>query len=447
MAHVHSGHLVPIRSTRSPAAASVWSNPRALVARRAGLAAATTSRLLRRGGGSTIGGRVALAVHPDVLASLGRGRVLACVSGTNGKTTSTRMLAAALQAHGLAALSNDSGANLPSGLVSALSQDLRRPAVLEVDELHLAAAVEALQPRVLVLLNLSRDQLDRTTEMHRVATSWRAAVAASPDVTVVANCDDPRVVWAAGTARRTVWVSCGQVWTGDSLVCPGCGHRLRTDDETSTGITGRTAGWACRHCGLHRPVPQVRLDGDELVGPGADRLPIRIDLPGRVNLGNAAVATAAAAVLGVDPGAALAAMQRIGQVEGRYAERRIAGRRCRLLLAKNPAGWAATFDLIEGESRPLLLSVNATPVDGRDTSWLYDVPFERLAGRPVVVSGRAGPDLSLRLGYAGIPHLLVPDPRDAVQAVAGLRTSPDGPTDLVGDYSSFQQLNRMSLQQ
>ena len=395
--------------------------------------------MLRQGDGSVIGGAVALRMVPDILTQLGRGRVLACVSGTNGKTTATRLTATALGAR-QPVVSNASGANLTSGLVTTLCRrPADRPAVLEVDEMYLAAVIRSVHPRVVVLLNLSRDQLHRTAEPQLLAASWRAALSAAPGCTVVANCDDPRVTWAAAAAPRVVWVSAGQSWTGDSHVCPRCGDALRR------GLAVTDLGWRCPRCGLARPAPDAFVIDN---GPTETRLIVRgvgswqvtLHLPGRANHANAAMAALAAHVLGMPVEEALTSMQGIDAVEGRYGIRAIDGVPCRLILAKNPAGWAETLDVVHHSDRPLVLAVNAQPVDGIDTSWLYDVPFERLAGRQVCVIGAAAADLSLRLDYAHVPHRVADDVGAAVHGCSRARSRPAGCVDVIADYSNFQRL-------
>src|SRR6478735_3148071 len=165
----------------------------------------TLSRWLRMGAGGVIGGRVVLALAPGALPRLAEGRRVVLVSGTNGKTTTAHMIAAALRTAGRVA-HNETGANMPDGLVAALAADRSAPfAVLEVDELYLGEIAEAVQPDVLVLLNLTRDQLDRGFEVRAVADSVSAAVARSPRAVVVANGDDPLVVGAVGDAADVVW--------------------------------------------------------------------------------------------------------------------------------------------------------------------------------------------------------------------------------------------------
>src|SRR5579875_3496614 len=174
----------------------------------AGLGAAVSgvSRLLGTGGGSVIGGRAILAVDPQALDRLAAGRAVALVSGTNGKTTTTTLLVAALGGPDSVA-TNLLGANLPPGLTAALAAGAPgAPAALEVDEAWLSRVVAATRPRAVALLNLSRDQLDRNNEVRTLASRWRRAFADSPEVTVVANADDPLVAWGAGLGGSVVWV-------------------------------------------------------------------------------------------------------------------------------------------------------------------------------------------------------------------------------------------------
>jgi UDP-N-acetylmuramyl tripeptide synthase len=413
----------------------VWG--RSQVALVAGAAASGASRLLRRGSGEVIGGKIAMGLAPDLLAELGADRVAACVSGTNGKTTTTRLLAAAMATRGPVA-SNAGGANMPAGHVSALAQAPRNwPAVLEVDEVYLPQVVATVRPEVVVLLNISRDQLDRMAETRRIVAAWRGmtlepAKDGQTAPVVVANADDPLVTWAAMPAGRVVWVAAGLAWRSDAAICPSCGDLLDFSAEA----------WVCTQCPLRRPEPQVSLRGNE-VSFGTEWLPVDLVLPGRANRGNAAMAAAAAQVLGVKPADALAAMRTVTGVQGRYAVHRRPEASYRLFLAKNPAGWVEIFDMLAETDRPLVFAINARTADGKDTSWLWDVPFEKLRGRHVVATGERGVDLALRLAYAEVDHDLVPVPADALRAAKRRRRPPaDGTPDIdvVGNYTSFQAL-------
>jgi lipid II isoglutaminyl synthase (glutamine-hydrolysing) len=391
------------------------------------------SRAVRLGGGTVAGGRVGVRIAPDLLARLTEGRAVALVSGTNGKTTTTRLLATALetQAQG-PVVTNATGSNMPAGHVAALvGTRPAQSAVLEVDEGYVPTLLRSVHPVVLVLLNLSRDQLDRTNEVRMLANRWREALTDS-DTVVVANADDPLVAWGAGSARQVVWVAAGAGWRADAVGCPSCGERIHFDSA---------GGWACASCVFHRPQPELQVEGSgsDVVACLADgrRLPVLLSLPGRFNQANAVMAAAAAEVMGVPTETALAAMVGIDGVAGRFSIRQLDGVSARLMLAKNPAGWAELLELIDVDTAPVVIGINARIADGKDPSWLWDVPFERLAGRPVVASGERCLDLSVRLHYAEVPHEVVPDPVAAIRHAGSGRHER---VDFVGNYTTFFDL-------
>ncbi len=296
-----------------------------------GRVAGWLSRVTGRGQGATISGRVINAMAPNALAQLAAGQRVALVSATNGKTTTTRLLAAAVARTGEPVVSNATGANLTSGIAPILAK-ARAPglAVLEVDERVLPRVVDPLGAELLVLGNLSRDQLDRYGEVHAVGDLWRHAAETHPDLRVVANASDPHVVWAA-TPAKTTWVDLGLGWRNDAATCPNCAALL----------SWSTDRFDCPSCGFGQPATPNRLDGDTLVLDGT-RVPLRLALPGRWNLANAALAvTAATTHFGVDPHEAADAATTITTVAGRYMTVALPdGRRARVLLAKNPAGWS-----------------------------------------------------------------------------------------------------------
>lgn len=375
-----------------------------------------------------IGGRVILALDPGALEPVGAGRAISIVSGTNGKTTTTRLLADAMATQG-PVVTNARGANMISGLVSVLAAAAPGlPAVLEVDERFVPRVTPSLRPQTLCLLNLSRDQLDRFGEVRSLSTAWRAAVAASPRTHVVANADDPLVVFAAATARTVTWVGAGLEWTEDAVGCPACDGPIRWVASV----------WSCSRCDNRRPELDVRIDGDDLVavvGQGAvARVRLALQLPGRCNIANAAIAVAAAMANGVDMQVAATAMAATSDVAGRYRTVQVGRTSARLLLAKNPAGWLETLSLLMPPPMPLIVAINARAADGRDTSWLWDVPFERLAGRAVVASGERCHDLSTRLHYAGVAHTVERDLPSAI--TVGQHSA----VEVVANYTAFQTL-------
>jgi len=420
------------------------------------------SRLLGRGSGTVAGGRVGLVIDPGLLAALAVGRRVALVTGTNGKTTTTRLLAAALVGpDGEAPVSNDTGSNMPAGHVAALVGSPGVPlAVLEVDEGYLGRLVTEVAPTAVVLLNLSRDQLDRISEVRMLVDRWRLSLAGLSGPTergggtvVVANADDPMVVFAAAVAPEVHWVGAGQVWHLDAVGCPACGGRIKF---------GADGAWACERCDFARPEVVAEVDGSALVMADGTRLAIRIGLPGQFNRSNAAMAAIAAATImeatntvGLSDGVAIA-LGRLGgvsEVAGRFSTIMRGGREVRLLLAKNPAGWTAIFDLVDESGNPdaaVVLSVNARTADGFDTSWLWDVPFERLAGHSVVVTGERRLDLAVRLRYAEVEHVVVDGPLAAIdRAVTMVANGSTGATgsdrvavEFLGNYTAFADMRR-----
>jgi UDP-N-acetylmuramyl tripeptide synthase len=389
----------------------------------AGLATAGLSRRLGLGAGSIIGGRVTLALDRHALRHLAAGRRVVLVSGTNGKTTTSHLVAAAVRTAGRVA-HNAGGSNMADGAVAALAEARDAEyAVLEVDELHLAAIAEAVDPAVVVLLNLTRDQLDRATEVGAIASAVGQALTRHPRTVVVANADDPMVVSAAHAATRSVWVAAGATWLGDATTCPRCGSTL----------TFTEPGWQCC-CGLARPTPDWWIEDSKACTADAV-LPLDIRLPGQVNRSNAAMAIAAACAVGVPADQAASALREVDVVAGRYAVVHRGEQDLRMLLAKNPAGWAGMLSML-GEPRPLLVIINAREADGRDTSWLWDVPFEQFGSRQVVASGERAADLGVRLSYAGLEHRTVADPLAALEAL------PPGRIDVVANYTAFHQFRR-----
>ena len=404
--------------------------PRARVAVVAGRLTGAVSRAAGRGSGAVVGGRIALRLDPGLLRRLSAGRACVLVSATNGKTTTTRLVAEALRAKGPVA-SNALGANMPAGITAAMAEDRAAEyAVIEVDEKYLPGVAEQTDPRVVALLNLSRDQLDRAAETRMMAQKWRDGLAGTA-ATVIANADDPLVVWAAGRVAQVVWVAVGQSWKDDAWSCPQCGGVLELAHHD----------WSCGSCELRRPTPQWSLDGDELVAPDGTRVGLGgLRLPGRANRANAVSAAAVAAVFGVDPKVAIGRMEHVTAVAGRYDTVTYRGRSLRLLLAKNPAGWLETFDLAAPADKevgsPVLLSVNALSADGTDTSWLWDVDYTRLVGHKVLVIGQRRLDLAVRLQVAGVDFEVFDTLEAAVDA------APPGPIDAIANYTAFQQLRQ-----
>lgn len=392
-------------------------------------------------GGTALPGLVAERIDPALVAvlahNLARGSAL--VTGTNGKTTTTRLVAAALRAGGLAPVHNTAGSNLMRGLAATLASaarfDGRLPAgfrsvgVFEVDEAVAPQAARALRPRVVVITNLFRDQLDRYAELDTVAALWREMIASLPGATVVLNADDPLVgaLPAPPSGRRLLYgiadpaVAVDAAGTADSIWCPACGGRLAFRARWFSHL----GDYSCPSCGYARPpldlaAVEVRCLGFEgsrlLVRSAAGEVALALPLPGLYNVSNALAALGGALAMGVPSAVAARALASAGTAFGRAERLVVAGREVAILLIKNPAGADQALRTIQAEEAApsVLFALNDRIADGRDVSWIWDVDFERLAGRhgPITVTGDRAAELALRLKYAGAddgvevePHL------------------------------------------
>lgn len=398
----------------------------------AGNLVAWASRRAGRGTGASIRGQVITRLYPMMFPELIAGRRIAAVSGTNGKTTTTHLLAAAAEAAWGTrdVVTNADGANLREGIASALSQNVRAPiAILETDEQIVPDMIAKGRPEVLIMLNFSRDQLDRHHEIASLGKKWRTALSAAGEnaPTVIANVHDPLVTWSAQAARTVIWVDMGiGGWTADASLCPVCGTILSYDAAGT---------WDCPGCELSQQPADYTVRGDEVSGPDGARWTLDLQVPGRFNRGNATCALAAAIEMGIDPRIALAAMGTVRAPAGRFSIGTFGENKARLLLAKNPAGWAESL-LVMG-SDPVVLAIDSAIADGTDVSWLWDVEFEKLAGRHVICTGPRAQDLAVRLSYAEVDH-------EVVDSISEAMARPyEGTVDVLATYTAFLNLCKM----
>lgn len=408
----------------------------AQVRTRAAIAAARlatmASRFSGRGSGGMIGGLVAEKIDPSIMANLGGGRPVTLITGTNGKSTTTRMVAGAIRtAHTVA--TNEGGDNMDAGIISALmaGQEASR-VVLECDELHVPQVARRLNASCLVLLNLSRDQLDRVGEINKIERALRDCVAAHPDMIVIANVDDVLVTSIAWEAKNVVWVSVGSGWVGDATSCPRTGGHIIHEDHGHW----RAAKPLPNGEVFQRPTPQWWVDEEGLHGPDQNTYPLQLALPGRANRGNAAQAVAAAVSQGIAPRTAITAVEKVDNVAGRYSTITVGRHEVHLLLAKNPAGWQEAMSMVDRTADGLVIAVNGQVADGEDLSWLWDVRFEDFGELPVKAAGERGTDLAVRLVYAEISHELIADPVAAIQAC------PPGRVEVLANYTAFRDLKK-----
>lgn len=395
-----------------------------------------------------IGGLVGGAIDPQLMASLGAGkggqkRPTVLVTGTNGKSTTTRMLAGAVRTTATVC-TNEGGDNMDAGVISALLAGRDADTVvLEVDELHVPKIAEKLDADVLVLLNLSRDQLDRVGEINKIERALRACVEARPNMRVIANCDDVSITSVAWDSPNVQWVSAGFGWAGDSTSCP------RTEGAIihRTGEDGVVDWFAAKKLPdgreFRRPQPDWRITEEGLIDREGKLHPMNLTLPGNANRGNATQAVAAAVALSellperISTEQAIAAAEKVDNVAGRYSVVHFGDHEVRLMLAKNPAGWQEALSMVDRTADSLVISVNGQVADGQDLSWLWDVRFENFEGVHVVAAGERGTDLAVRLGYAAVEHNLIKD------TAAAIRSCPPGRVEVLANYTAFRDLKRV----
>jgi UDP-N-acetylmuramyl tripeptide synthase len=398
---------------------------RAAIAAARGAAAAI--RVTGSGRGSTLPGKIANLVSASFLRDRARelpeGFVL--VTGTNGKTTTAAMAAHVLRARGRSLVHNVEGANLLSGIASAFAAQERAPfALLEADEAIVPRATAALgTPRVVVLTNLFRDQLDRYGEVDRLAEGWLDALGRLEDTVLVANADDPLVAHVArGSGLETLYfgIEPGETTASvpdrevsDAVVCPSCGGLL----TYGARWLSQFGQYACAQCGFSRPPRDLEARDIALRSAGVDAgvlsssspgeaFTLSLALPGMHSVYNALGACALLGRIDVPLQTALADLTSYRPVFGRTSSYPYRGATVRVSLVKNPAGMNQTLRTLAAlrDDSALVFVLNDNVADGRDISWIWDADLESLLppSRTVVACGQREAGMALRLKYAGV---------------------------------------------
>ncbi len=409
------------------------------------------SQKLGRGGGTALPGLLAEKFDPQLgrklAAGLPHGVIL--VTGTNGKTTTTKILTAMLESAGEVVLTNRAGSNLKRGVVSALIAAADRKGriratigLFEVDEASLRHVAPLLQPRHIVVTNLFRDQLDRYGELDTTAALIGQGIAATR-AQVYLNADDPLVASLAkyaperaqffGIEGLPATAATAHGTATDSDRCPLCGSRLKF----SRTFYSHIGHYQCPRGDFGRPQPQVAITGvsqANLEGSTftaavhGKRQEFELPLPGTYNLYNALGTLAVAAGLKLDLEGVARSLAVTTAAFGRVERIELMGRTLYLLLIKNPAGFTQVLEtfLLTAKVPKVLMVINDNHADGRDVSWLWDVPLEALASvkAEVWTAGIRGADMALRLHYAGVEAHQAASVADGVAKL--LENTPEG---------------------
>ena len=385
-------------------------------------------RLTKSGGGTALPGLIALKIEPKLVEKLAKqfkkGSII--VTGTNGKTTTVKIIADALKQEGKSVLYNSSGSNLLRGIAATLAERSsltgRLPyeyGLFEVDEASVPAAARQLDPKLILVLNLFRDQLDRYGELDKTAELIGNAIRNHPEAKVILNADDPLVASLARYTKNVIYfgidnsnvaVKTPETFS-DSGNCVFCGNVLNYD----ICYFGHMGKYVCPAGDFKRPTPHIEaldvtlkgLEGQNLeIKAQGQQLTLTAAIPGLYNSYNILGAFSAALVTETGLDAFKRALDQFETAFGRMEKVSYRGRYLYLLLIKNPMGFNQvinTFNIAE-DKKTLMIAINDKFADGRDVSWLWDVEFEALRGssRRIMISGSRAYDMALRLKYADI---------------------------------------------
>lgn len=428
------------------------------------------SRVLHRGG-TAMPGRFALRVCPELLSILSRDVKTVAVTGTNGKTTSSRMIEQAFADAGLSYFSNRSGANLISGITTEFvmnSSITGRPrkeyAVIECDEAAARRVFGQLRPKVVVVTNLFRDQLDRYGEVTHTLENIREGLKAVPEAALCLNADCSLTSSLAGDLpNRVVWFgiekgaapSRAKPEISDATHCIRC----KTEYEYDYITYGHLGGFRCPKCGYSRhpadyavtDVVEQRADGSTVVmNIGCERRVVDINLPAMYNIYNAIGAVAAVTQMGLSADDAVKALSGFKCGFGRMEQFKLGGG-AKMMLVKNPAGCNQVVEFLQNikEKFVLVICLNDRGADGTDISWIWDVDFEQLGGiagriEKLIVSGDRASDMAVRMKYAGIAPEHIEIERDYEKLVSALEKQ-SLPVFIMPTYTAMLELREVVI--
>lgn len=399
-------------------------------------------------GGTSFPGKVAFKIYPDVIRNIAQSFKVILVTGTNGKTTTTKIIGQILEENGIGYITNRSGANLISGVATTLLQSVNLSgktaapvALIEIDEAAFGITGDLIEPDILVVTNFFRDQLDRYGELYTTLRDVKSGIEKLADTTLVLNADDSLCAsLGKGTDKKVVYfgINSGACKTvqhstnNDAVFCIFCKSKYHYSNYTY----GHLGSFKCNNCGYQRPTPHIAcvnikelnnsyshiqfvINGSYI---GKTHSSVKknqseaynthhavINLPGLYNVYNSLAAVACSTLLGLPVVSAISALGKVESGFGRMETIDVEGKKVKLILVKNPAGFNQVLDYILMESKKMQIAflINDNLADGTDISWLWDVDFEKLKRihekiDNVYTSGARAEDMALRLKYAGI---------------------------------------------
>lgn len=368
-----------------------------------GKAISLLSKILRLGHGSTWPGHVALSVNNHFISDLLQDSQtnIVIIAGTNGKTTTARIITIILREAGKKVFQNTSGANLLNGIASSIIMNAtlfgritKDYGIFEVDENTLPLILEEISPHSIILLNLFRDQLDRYGEIDSILKKWKNSLKMLPQSTnVIINADDPQIAYAGKDLRANILYFGLEGKSGrktlqhasDSIYCPQCSTKLFYKEVYYSHL----GQWQCKHCKLQRPKLDIMTSD--------------YPLPGMYNKYNTLAAILFAKTQQISPEIIQKALKKVTPAFGRQEKLSIDGKQVQIFLSKNPASFNQSLETIATlGAKTVLFVLNDRIPDGRDVSWIWDVDFEEYVNKfeNIFVSGDRVYDMGLRLQYA-----------------------------------------------
>jgi len=416
-------------------------------------------------GGTSFPGKLALSIYPDLLKDLSKNlKSTIFITGTNGKTTTARIISSILTEANITYVHNRAGANLPRGIATSLIKESsiagnleRDVGVFEIDEAHIRLLVRDVKPRVIIITNLFRDQLDRYGEVDKLVKTFRDMAISDKDIHFILNADDPLVSSITYKLdNKTLYFgiesSDEYIYSGiaDIKSCPFCDTTL----VYKRHYMGHQGIFKCPSCGFKRPNPDIvasdiesGLNGSSFyMSFGEYKTSIKTQLPGRYNIYNILASILCTFIFGISVESILRGLSNTRAAFGRGERIVLNNRLVHIILAKNPAGFNEILKLfMKLENPTIVIAINDKIQDGRDISWLWDVIFEILKGNShfIVTSGRRACDMALRLKYGGFDLSKFSVEEDLLKALyMAIEHSQDNNVYVIPTYTAMLELRR-----
>lgn len=408
-------------------------------------------------GGSSLPGKITLKLDPNILQEFSKKYDLVIITGTNGKTLTTALTVRVLREKFPQVVTNPSGSNMEQGIVTAFITAPRAKkrglAVLEVDEANVRMVTKYIQPKVIVMTNLFRDQMDRYGEIYTTYDKILAGVKLAPKATIIANGDEqifnsrqlpnPVIYYGFDNDHQKDLRAPANT---DGLLCPKCQHILHYHNITYASL----GEYFCPHCGFHRPELKYKVTSLGDMTPTSSKFAIdnhdyEIGVGGLYNIYNALAAYSVGRFFDVSPEQIAHAFQADEHVFGRQEIINIDDKEVTLVLVKNPVGLNQVLDMILTDPEPFSFGflLNANYADGIDTSWIWDGNFEKLKSHSIphfFTGGKRYKDISTRLRMAGIDK--IEEEPDLSKVIAAVKKMPTKHVYLLSSYTAMLQLRK-----